>query len=109
MTIAIDDVGTGFSSLHRLQELPIGMLKIDKTFVDRLTAPGRSGLIRGMLGLADALGIQALAEGIETAHQLAELNGVGCPLGQGYHLARPLRPEDLEALLDAPDRPQATV
>ena len=92
VTIAIDDFGTGFSSLHRLQRLPVGMLKIDKAFVDDLSMPGRSGLVRGLLGLADALGIGAVAEGIEDELQRAELVAAGCRLGQGFHLARPLAP-----------------
>jgi len=75
-----------------VQDLPVGMLKIDKAFVDPLGTAG-SGLVRSMLDLADALGVQALAEGIEDAGQLEALDELGCELGQGYHFSRPLHPD----------------
>jgi diguanylate cyclase (GGDEF)-like protein/PAS domain S-box-containing protein len=87
--IAIDDFGTGHSSLGRLQEMSVATLKIDRSFVARLgTEPGRV-LVTTMVGLAQGLGLGALAEGIETPEQLAFLRSAGCGLGQGYLLGRP--------------------
>jgi EAL domain-containing protein (putative c-di-GMP-specific phosphodiesterase class I) len=98
--LAIDDFGAGYSSLRRVQDLPVGMLKIDKAFVDPLGTTG-PGLVRGMLDLAHALGVQALAEGIEDAGQLEALGDLGCELGQGYYLSRPLDPDAVPGWLAA--------
>ncbi|MCP9490568.1 MAG: EAL domain-containing protein [Solirubrobacteraceae bacterium MAG38_C4-C5] len=98
--LAIDDFGAGYSSLRRVQGLPVGLLKIDKAFVDPLGTAG-PGLVRCMLDLAQALGVQALAEGIEDAGQLEALEELGCELGQGYHLSRPLPPAAVPAWLAA--------
>lgn len=98
--LAIDDFGAGYSSLRRVQDLPVGLLKIDKAFIDPLSTAG-PGLLRVMLDLAHSLGVQALAEGIEDADQLEALGELGCELGQGYHLSRPLHPDAVPAWLAA--------
>lgn len=89
--LAIDDFGTGYSSLSYLQLLPIDILKIDKSFVDRLTHATRdTALVRTILGLADSLSLRCVAEGIENAEQRSVLSSLGCHYGQGYLFARPL-------------------
>jgi EAL domain-containing protein (putative c-di-GMP-specific phosphodiesterase class I) len=86
--LAIDDFGTGSSSLARLPELPLDFLKLDGTFVQALgTSSPRATVTRAVLGLAESLGVETVAEGIEISEQLDALKALGCPLGQGYHLA----------------------
>ncbi|XKH02528.1 EAL domain-containing protein [Marinobacter nauticus] len=98
--VAIDDFGTGYSSLARLRSLPITTLKIDRSFLfstpDNENAVKMVNTIRQM---ADSLGIQALAEGIETKEQWRMLQALGCPLGQGFYFARPMTETDLLARL----------
>jgi len=92
--IAIDDFGTGYSSLSYLQQFPVDILKIDKSFVDRITmGDEESTLSRAVLALGSALGIRTVAEGIETDAQYECLRELGCELGQGYFIARPLEAE----------------
>jgi EAL domain-containing protein (putative c-di-GMP-specific phosphodiesterase class I) len=90
--IAIDDFGTGYSSLVYLKRFPVDLLKIDRSFVAGL---GRdqddTAIVRSVIDLADAFGIAAVAEGIETRGQLAVLQSLGCRYGQGY-LWSPGRP-----------------
>jgi len=97
--LAIDDFGTGYSSLAYLDRLPIDIIKIDKSFTDRLNPDEESPLVRTVLQLGDALGIDTVVEGIETAHQLRRLQQLGCAKGQGYLLSPPLPAEEIEALL----------
>lgn len=102
-SISLDDFGTGYSSLSRLAELPIHVLKIDKSFIDgMLTDPQRWAIVDTVVRFARHLGIQALAEGIETAEQWAELRRMGCHAGQGYHFCRPCPASDIEAAYRAP-------
>ncbi len=89
--LGLDDFGTGYSSLSYLHLFPVDILKIDRSFVQRLDASERHrGLIAAILGIAQALGIEAIAEGIETAEHLATLRQLNCRLGQGYWFAQPL-------------------
>jgi EAL domain-containing protein (putative c-di-GMP-specific phosphodiesterase class I) len=97
--LAIDDFGTGFSSLGYLERFPVDVLKIDKSFVDRVGIEGESPLARAILGLGGALGMRVVAEGIETAAQWGRLRELGCELGQGFYLARPMPPEAVSPLL----------
>ena len=98
--IAVDDFGTGYASLSYLNAFPVDVLKIDRTFTSRLTADDRSRLLsEAVVRLGRTLGLQTVAEGIETAEELAVLRRIGCPLGQGFHLARPLEAAGLEPLL----------
>ncbi|QSB14021.1 EAL domain-containing protein [Natronosporangium hydrolyticum] len=98
--LAVDDFGTGYSSLAYLCRLPVDQLKIDRSFVAGLTgsSPSRA-VVRAIVELAHTLGIQAVAEGVEDGAQLDALRVMGCELGQGYHFARPLDPDDVPALL----------
>ncbi len=98
--LAIDDFGTGYSSLSHLSTLPIDHLKIDRSFVARL-APGsnEAAVVRSIVLLGSSLGKTVVAEGIETAEQLEQLRELGCRLGQGFHLARPMPAADVTSAL----------
>jgi diguanylate cyclase (GGDEF)-like protein/PAS domain S-box-containing protein len=97
---SIDDFGTGYSSLAYLGTLPIDSLKIDRSFVMGLhDQPHNVEIVRAVLNLARSLGRSVIAEGIETAEQLAILRRLGVPQGQGYLLSRPLRAEQAQELL----------
>ena len=98
--VAVDDFGTGYSSLGVLEHMPVDMLKIAARFVERLgTSERRPRLVEAMVRLGDTLDLPTVAEGIENATQLTLLQLLGCELGQGFHLSRPLRPERVEGLL----------
>jgi diguanylate cyclase (GGDEF)-like protein/PAS domain S-box-containing protein len=92
--LSVDDFGTGYSSLSYLSTLPITSLKIDRSFVQRLQDQAKDAeVVKAVITLGHALGKTVIAEGIETPEQLAQLRALGCSLGQGYLLARPLSPE----------------
>jgi EAL domain-containing protein (putative c-di-GMP-specific phosphodiesterase class I) len=98
--LAIDDFGTGFSSLGYLKRFPIDYLKIAKYFVDGLKAGATdSELVHAIIKLGKALGLQIVAEGIETDIQHERLRALGCHLGQGNRLARPLAIDEVDSLL----------
>ncbi|MFF2541754.1 EAL domain-containing protein [Kitasatospora sp. NPDC058063] len=98
--IAIDDFGTGYSSLSYLREFPISLLKIDKSFIDGLGhSPQQYALVEGITRIADTLGVQVIAEGIEHADQRDLLTAMGCPLGQGYLFAHPMDSPQARALV----------
>jgi diguanylate cyclase (GGDEF)-like protein/PAS domain S-box-containing protein len=100
---SIDDFGTGYSSLAYLSTLPIDSLKIDRSFVMGMSqAPQNVEIVRAVLNLGRSLGKKVIAEGIETVAQLATLKGLGVQVGQGYLLSRPLRAEQVPALMGAP-------
>jgi diguanylate cyclase (GGDEF)-like protein/PAS domain S-box-containing protein len=100
VTLAIDDFGTGYSSLSHLSTLPIDCLKIDRSFVSRLeTGSNESAVVRSIMLLGTSLGKAVVAEGIETEQQLRLLQEMGCALGQGYLLARPLKAPEVGKLL----------
>jgi diguanylate cyclase (GGDEF)-like protein len=101
--LALDDFGTGYSSLSHLERFPVDFVKIDKSFVDRPGSEerGRRRLVPQLVGLAHALGIEAVAEGVETAEQLEELRVAGCDAAQGYYLSRPLPGSEVAALLES--------
>jgi diguanylate cyclase (GGDEF)-like protein len=98
---AIDDFGTGYSSLSHLQNLPVDIVKIDRSFIKDLQPGSEAGmtLVRGIIALAHNLGLQVVAEGVETAQQLASLNTLGCDVIQGFYLHRPMSIEALDELL----------
>ncbi len=95
--LAIDDFGTGYSSLARLGEMPVDELKIDKSFVDRLGANPHdsTALVTAAVAMGHGLGLEVVAEGVETAAQAALLGSVGCDLLQGYLLGRPQQAADI--------------
>lgn len=89
--IGIDDFGTGYSSLMHLQRFPVDLLEVDRTFVEKLSQdPEHTELVRAILTLAANLGLQSVAEGVETPEQLAMLQEFGCTLVQGNLFARPM-------------------
>jgi diguanylate cyclase (GGDEF)-like protein/PAS domain S-box-containing protein len=95
--LAIDDFGTGHSSLGRLRDLPVSTIKIDRSFVADLPRDrGSAAIVTAIIQLAHSLGVQPLAEGIETQEQLDFLIAQGCRLGQGYLLGRPVPADDID-------------
>ena len=101
LSFAIDDFGTGYSSLSHLANLPVDCVKIDRSFVKDLErgADGCTTLVRGIIALAHSLRLQVVAEGVETAEQLALLKMLGCDINQGFYLHRPMPAAALEELL----------
>jgi diguanylate cyclase (GGDEF)-like protein/PAS domain S-box-containing protein len=98
--IAVDDFGTGFSSLGQLRSFPVDMIKVDRSFVQGVDEEAKDAAITAnLVTLAHALGLLAIAEGIESDSQLASLRDLGCDLAQGYLFARPLPAEDLRNVL----------
>jgi diguanylate cyclase (GGDEF)-like protein len=107
--IAIDDFGTGYSSLTYLHEFPLNALKIDKNFVQSVESNDRGGPISKMIiGLGKNLGLEVIAEGVETEGQLEYMREHGCDVAQGYLYARPESPEDLTPWLLANQRVSET-
>jgi diguanylate cyclase (GGDEF)-like protein/PAS domain S-box-containing protein len=101
--VSVDDFGTGYSSLTYLRRLPVDVLKIDRSFVAGLGRGGQDvAIVAAVVDMAKALGLEVVAEGVETAEQLEVLTSLGCDLVQGFHLARPLPLDELVARLGAP-------
>jgi EAL domain-containing protein (putative c-di-GMP-specific phosphodiesterase class I) len=104
--ILLDDFGTGYSSLSHLQKFPIDALKIDRSFVRHLSAQGDDfAIVRAIAAMASALGLDVVAEGVESAEQAAYVKALGCGWAQGYHYARPAPPSTIEALIRSGTRP----
>ena len=100
--ILLDDFGTGYSSLSHLQRFPIDALKIDRSFVMHLGADkDECAIVRAIAAMANALGLEVVAEGVETAEQAAEAEALGCGFAQGYHFARPAPAAEIETLIRA--------
>jgi diguanylate cyclase (GGDEF)-like protein len=100
LQLALDDFGSGYSSLSRLREMPVATLKIDRAFMREVPANREAtACLSAILSLSFALGRTAVAEGVETEEQRRFLAEAGCPLAQGFLLARPLPPEGVEELL----------
>ena len=98
--IAIDDFGTGYSSLNYLRRLPVDKLKIDMSFIHDLPDNAESlAIVVGIVGMAHAIGLRVVAEGVETQAQRDCLAGCGCDLLQGYHVGRPMEMAALVELL----------
>lgn len=98
--ILLDDFGIGYSSLNYLRELPIDVLKIDKSFVDKIhTDKINNAIMEAIINMAKALEIRVVAEGVETEQQLQILKKLGCNHYQGYLFSKPLPPEEIEKIL----------
>src|SRR5205807_1914414 len=104
----MDDFGTGYSSLAYLQHFPFRMLKIDRTFLTQMDDDSQNQeLVRAVIGMAHDLGMETVAEGVETVEQLANLKQMGCNYGQGYWLSRPSTPAAIEQWLTEQRLPPA--
>src|SRR6185312_6462496 len=100
--IAIDDFGTGFSSLAHLRHFSVDMIKVDRSFVQGVERDAKdTAITANVVALAHALGLVAVAEGIETEGQLAHMRTVGCDVGQGYLFSRPVPAAEVTAFLAA--------
>ena len=100
--LSIDDFGTGYSGFSMLKQSPVDALKIDRAFVTGLGHDVRdNAIVRTIVALADTLGLETTAEGVETAEQLSILRGLGCRNAQGYLISRPIPLEKLQASIDS--------
>lgn len=100
--LCIDDFGTGYSSLSYLHNFPVDILKIDRSFISRLDGnPENLGLVPAIANIAKTMGMEAIAEGIETEQQLAQLRACDCDFGQGYLFSKPVEGEKAMDLLAA--------
>jgi EAL domain-containing protein (putative c-di-GMP-specific phosphodiesterase class I) len=95
---SMDDFGTGYSSLSYLQRLPLNQLKVDRSFVSNITDdPNDATIVNTIITMGRTLGLDVIAEGVETEAQLKLLDQFGCTAYQGYLFSRPLPIEDFEA------------
>ncbi|MBI5088776.1 MAG: EAL domain-containing protein, partial [Actinobacteria bacterium] len=102
LSVSIDDFGTGYSSLEYLHRMPIDEVKIDRSFIAGLGVHGeQSAIVASVISLAHAMQREVVAEGVETADQLARLRSLGCDLAQGFHLASPMTPHEIGRLIAA--------
>ncbi|KZF09569.1 hypothetical protein A2J03_02240 [Rhodococcus sp. EPR-157] len=107
--IAIDDFGTGFSSLAHLKMLPVDALKIDREFVQHLDSnPGDQAIVRAIASLADAFGLDLIAEGLETEAAQTSLLAVGCTRAQGYLFSKPVPADSMQTMLAGRTLPSAS-
>jgi CheY-like chemotaxis protein len=98
--ISVDDFGTGYSSLAYLKRLPADELKVDKSFVDGLGSdPDDTAIVAAVVASAHALGLSVVAEGVETAQNVASLVTLGCEQAQGFHYSHPVSAETIEGIL----------
>jgi diguanylate cyclase (GGDEF)-like protein len=103
--VSVDDFGTGYSSMSYLRRFPIDKLKIDRTFVKEMTSrPADASIVRAMVSLAHSLNLKVVAEGVETADQLALLQQLGCDQYQGFHFSKALPAKEFERLISTPSQ-----
>jgi EAL domain-containing protein (putative c-di-GMP-specific phosphodiesterase class I) len=101
--VALDDFGSGYSSIGYLRQLPVDILKIDRSFLTRTSAGGPgNALLKAIVGMGHSLGLDVIPEGIEDLEQFARLQAMGCSLGQGFLLSRPVSSDAIDALLATP-------
>ena len=98
--ISLDDFGTGYSSLSHLRDYPVDVVKVDRSFVEHITTRAdMAAIVRAVSSLCGSLGLQVVAEGVETPEQAARLAGKGCTFGQGYLFGRPVPADEVAGLL----------
>jgi EAL domain-containing protein (putative c-di-GMP-specific phosphodiesterase class I) len=101
ISLAIDDFGSGYSSLGYLRQFPADRLKIDRSFVANITSnAGDAAIASAVISLAKSLNFEVIAEGVETVEQMKLLQEKKCDVMQGYHISRPVPPEEIQALLE---------
>ena len=99
--VAIDDFGTGYSSMAYLKSLPVHELKVDRSFVSKMTSNTNDAVIvRSTIDLGRNLGLRVVAEGVEDSRTLQELDALGCDAVQGYYISRPIPADDLISWLE---------
>jgi diguanylate cyclase (GGDEF)-like protein len=104
--LAIDDFGTGYSGLGYLASFPVDIIKIDRSFVDNIVAdPVKSAIASAVVTMSHAIGATTVAEGVETAEEFDHVRSLGCPVIQGYHLARPMPAGGFDEMLRAANPP----
>jgi len=109
-TLSIDDFGTGYSSLAYLKRFPVNSVKIDRSFISDIPqGPNDSAIVQAIIAMAHTLGLEAIAEGVETGLQLQTLQKFGCNIYQGFHFSKAIPADDFMQLLDQhqPDAPAA--
>ena len=107
VSIEIDDFGTGYSSISYLRRLPIDTVKLDRTLITDITDDGQQvAFVSAILRLIESVGLQTVAEGIETAEQAAVLRDLGCLYGQGHHFSEPVAADEFGWVLDAAASPR---
>lgn len=99
--LAVDDFGVGYSSLSQLHEMPVDELKIDISFTRRARDPQGARLIQAITGMAQALNLHIVAEGVEDGETAAILNTLGVHSFQGYHFGKPMPAAEIAAWLEA--------
>ncbi len=100
VTLAVDDFGTGYTSMSQLEQMPLSTLKIDRSFTSRLADdPAGATLVKAMVDLAHEFGLEVVAEGVEDAEVTARLRELGCDIGQGFLWSRPVTSDDLPDVL----------
>jgi diguanylate cyclase (GGDEF)-like protein/PAS domain S-box-containing protein len=104
--VVLDDFGTGYSALNYLEHIPLDGLKVDRTFAAGLAenGPHSSAIYGAVVAMASALSLPVVAEGVETAEQVSRLQALGCDVAQGFYFARPVPPEEIDALVAADER-----
>jgi diguanylate cyclase (GGDEF)-like protein len=107
--LSIDDFGTGYSSLSSLKEMPVSEIKIDRSFVmDMMNSGNDAAIVQATIGLAHNLGLEVVAEGVETREVADRLTELGCDIFQGFYFSRPIPPAELAALARKTTPPQST-
>jgi diguanylate cyclase len=102
--LALDDFGTGYSSLAYLKRLPLNVIKLDRRFISRLGTEADDGIVRAVVAMGQSLGLEIVAEGVETAEQLAIVTQLGCQYAQGFYFSRAVDRAGFAQLMRDPER-----